>query len=256
MSVRMPVKIHHLVFQRPKGTGTFAPSDILRATLAVLDIDSLDEASCGEWADSQLHPAEIKRLASFRYARRRKSFVCGRLAAKAALAAYFPGLDPKVIEIGSGVFDQPLIIGGGEDLQGMSVSVSHSDCFAVALAFHRAHPQGIDVDLPSVKDVPGILDGLAPHVQSMLGVCDLDDHSAACLLWVARESLAKTLTTGMMTPLDLYVPSSIERNDTGFEVRYANFGQYRTIIWTGERGWLGLTLPDQTGFDPASLAWG
>lgn len=256
MSVKLPIKTHHLVFQRPKGTGTFAPSDILRATLAVLDIDGLDDASCGEWADTQLHPDEMKRLASFQHARRRKSFVCGRLAAKAALVAYFPDLDPQTLEIGSGVFDQPLIVGGGESLQGMSVSVSHSDSFAVAVAFHRAHPLGIDVDLPTVTDVAGILDGLAPHVQKMIRICDLDDHSAACLLWVARESLAKTLTTGMMTPLDLYVLSSIVRNDIGFDVRYANFGQYRTVIWPGERGWLGLTLPDQTGVDPASLAWG
>lgn len=254
MSLKVPVKIHRLIFHRPKGTGTFAPSDILRATLAVFDIECLDDASCEELATAQFHPAELARLASFGHDRRRKSFVCGRIAAKAALAAHFPNIDPKKIEIGSGVFDQPLIIGDGENLQGMSISLSHSDCFAVALVFHRGHPLGIDVDLPTVKDVPVILDGLSPDVQNMIAMAGLDDHEAACLLWVARESLAKTLTTGMMTPLDLYVPSMIARNDNVFEVRYANFGQYRTIIWPGTRGWLGLTLPDQTEFDPASLS--
>ncbi len=250
-----PITTHRLMFQRPKGTGTFAPSDILHAVLAVLDLEGLDDAGCNKLAESQLHPAEKSRLAIFRHDRRRKSFICGRLAAKAALKAYFPGIDPQSIEIGSGVFDQPIIAGGGDDVQGISVSLSHSDRFAVALVFHRAHPLGIDVDLPTMKDVPAILDGIAPDVRKMFRGIDLDDHGVACLLWVARESLAKTITTGMMTPLELYVPSSIERKGLGFEVRYANFGQYRTIIWPGAQGWLGLTLPDQTEFDPASLPW-
>ncbi len=255
MSAKVPVKTHRLIFHRPKGTGTFVPADILQATLAVIDIECLEDASWAEMATAQLHPAERTRLETFRHDRRRKSFVCGRIAAKAALAAYFPNIDPKKIEIGSGVFDQPLVIGGAENLQGISISLSHSDCFAVALAFHRAHPLGIDVDLPTAKDVPVILDGLQPSMQKMICMAGLDDQEAACLLWVARESLAKTLTTGMMTPLDLYVPSMIERTAIGFEVRYANFAQYRTIIWPGARGWLGLTLPDQTEFDPASLVW-
>lgn len=249
------VKTHRLVFQRPKGTGTFAPTDILQATLVVFDIEGFDEVACEALAQTQFHPAEMARLATLQHARRRKSFVSGRLAAKAALAARFPGLDPKTLEIGSGVFDQPLIMGGADFCQAMAVSLSHSDCFAVALVFHRGHPLGIDVDLPRTKDVPGILDGLAPNVQKMIRACDLDDHGAACLLWVARESLAKTLTTGLMTSLDIYVPASIDRINTGFEVRYANFGQYRTLIWPGARGWLALTLPNQTMFDPASLVW-
>lgn len=250
------ITTHRLVFHRPKGTGTFAPDEILRAALAVFDLAGLDDAGCGKLAESRLHAAEKVRLAGFQHDRRRKSFICGRLAAKAALAAYFPGIDPQSIEIGSGVFDQPIIVGGGADIQGMSVSLSHSDRFAVALVFHRAHPLGIDVDLPTVKDVAAILDGIAPDMRKMIQLVDLDDYDAACLLWVARESLAKTITTGMMTPLELYAPSSIDRKGPGFEVRYANFGQYRTILWPGAQGWLGLTLPDQTGFDPASLPWG
>lgn len=248
-----PITTHRLMFQRPKGTGTFAPSDILRAVLAVIDLEGLDDARCTALAESQLNDAEKTRLAGFRHDRRRKSFIHGRLAAKAALSVYFPGIDPQSIEIGSGVFDQPIIVGGGDDLQGMSVSLSHSDRFAVAVVFHRAHPLGIDVDLPTITDVPAILDGIAPDVRDMIRAHDLDDHGAACLLWVARESLAKTITTGMMTPLELYAPSSIDRKGACFEVRYANFGQYRTLIWPGAQGWLGLTLPDQTEFDPASL---
>ncbi|MBO9509218.1 hypothetical protein [Thalassospira sp. A3_1] len=250
-----PIRTHRLVFERPKGTGTFVPSDILRATLAVFDLGDMDDAGCNKLAESQLHAAEKARLSGFRHDRRRKSFISGRLAAKAALTAHLPGIDPQSIEIGSGVFDQPMIVGGGEDVQGMAVSLSHSDRFAVALVFHRAHPLGIDVDLPVMKDVPAILDGIAPDIRTMIRAHDLDDHGAACLLWVARESLAKTITTGMMTPLELYAPSSIVHEGACFEVRYANFGQYRTIIWPGAQGWLGLTLPDQTRFDPASLPW-
>ncbi|WP_417810839.1 4'-phosphopantetheinyl transferase family protein [Thalassospira alkalitolerans] len=264
MSAPELIRTHSLVLHRPNGagrgvgsrmqTGTF-PTDILRATLAVVDLDLLDAAQRDAQADILLHSAEQARMAGFAHDRRRQSFTCGRIAAKTALVAHCPEINPREIEIGSGVFDQPILTTDQPGLQGLAISISHSDQFAVAMVFHQAHPMGIDVDLPTAKDMPAVLAGLAPGVAGIIRRLGLDDIAGASLLWVARESLAKTLTTGMMTPLDVYAPASIETDGVAYIVRYANFGQYRSIIWPGKRGWLALTLPDQTLFDPARLPW-
>lgn len=44
-----PITTHRLMFQRPKGTGTFAPSDILRAVLAVIDLEGLTMPGAPHW---------------------------------------------------------------------------------------------------------------------------------------------------------------------------------------------------------------
>ncbi|WP_143589699.1 4'-phosphopantetheinyl transferase family protein [Thalassospira mesophila] len=194
------------------------------------------------------HKNEIARLHTFEHAKRRQSFAHGRLAGKLAVRAHCDDLEPQQIQIENGVFDQPILTSTHPEIHQLGVSISHSDHYAAALVFHRAHPMGIDVDLPSPADIGPVLAGLSRRERNVLEELKLDDRDAAALMWVARESLAKTLTTGLMTPLSVYTPSSITLQDGVFVVFYENFSQYRSLVWHGVKGWLGITLPGETVF--------
>ena len=73
-----------------------------------------------------------------------KEFVLGRYAAKLALQCLLQEAGFKAIEIGPGVFEQPLISYLSAKVP--DVTISHCDEIAVALAFPAGHPMGVDVE--------------------------------------------------------------------------------------------------------------
>ncbi|MGM0561823.1 MAG: 4'-phosphopantetheinyl transferase family protein [Pseudomonadota bacterium] len=255
MEGQKAIKIHSLVMQRTRVNTAFAEDELLRATLAVIPLDHLSEDRLGELISANLQTDELSRLQALEHSKRRQSFATGRLAAKLAIQAHHKGLDPRDISIASGVFEQPVIAATIPGVGETGISISHSARYAAALAFHRAHPMGLDIDLPARAEIEPVLSELAPEERHLLDDLELEEAAAATLIWVARESLAKTLTTGMMTPLSIYTPSSIERQEGVFVLRYRNFAQYRTLVWPGAQGWLGVTLPERTQLDPPSVPW-
>lgn len=255
MTVSDAIGIHQLSMTRPDDDGSFDPADLLRATLAWVDLTGQDAGAQEDVMRRYFHPAEHHRRQSFEFSARRDSYSAGRQAAKHALQAHCPQIDPQKVLIGSGVFGQPVMTGPYAVCGDLGVSISHSPDFAVALVFHRGHPMGVDVDLPSAGDIDPVLDDLTDDTRRQLDALRYDDCDAAALIWTARESLAKTLTTGMMTPLSLYAPSRIARQAECVVLHYANFAQYKTIAWPGAKGWLAITLPAQSDLDPAAIPW-
>ncbi|WP_430471135.1 4'-phosphopantetheinyl transferase family protein [Thalassospira lucentensis] len=257
MTASDAVKLQSFDLLRRTQSGSFDADKILRATLAVVDLDVLTPEDRAGLITSSFHMRETDRHETFKHARRRDSFVAGRLAAKLALRQHCPDLDPSDVSVENGVFDQPMMISenGKCDIAQLGVSISHSQSYGAALIFHRAHPMGIDVDVPSQEDVGPVLAGLDAHTRAQCDGLALSDLQMASLLWVARESLAKTLTTAMMSPLALYTPSEITQKGACFILRYENFGQYQTHVWPGAKGWLALTMPARTEFEGAGPSW-
>jgi phosphopantetheinyl transferase len=249
------ISIQSLVLTRNKAPGSFATDTLLRASLAVIDLDCLTPATCSNMVASLLNETEITRISKFTHAKRQQSFTFGRLAAKLALSHHCPGHNPRQAQVDNGVFDQPVITSARTAFNDLGVSITHSGHYAAALVFHRAHPMGIDIDLPTTDDANLILADLKPAITKMLAGLHLGVQARAGLIWVARESIGKTLTTGMMTPLAIYAPSSIEIQDGIFVVQYENFAQYRTLIWPGIKGWFGLTLPRETALSLSEFRW-
>lgn len=250
------IKIQSLDLVRETAAGSFDPSASLRATLAVIDLHALAPTTSDALINELFHERELVRRDGFAHARRKDSYSFGRLAAKLALRAHLPDHDPRVISIESGVFEQPILSCLDDAaVETFGVSISHSDRLAAALIFHRGHPMGIDVDLPSAADIDPVFDGLDAKTRVLCDELGLSKNDTASLLWVARESLAKTLTTGMMTPLDVYAASEINRHGDGFVLGYRNFAQYRTYVWPGVLGWLAITLPARTSFKNMGPDW-
>lgn len=250
------IKIQTFELVRDRASGSFDLRDVLSATLVVIDLDDLAPEAREELIVQLLNEGELTRRDSFEHARRRDSYTHGRLAAKIALQSHWSEIDPRLISIESGIFEQPILSNVvGENVSNLGVSISHSDRLAAALIFHRGHPMGIDVDLPSEDDVGPVLDGLDRETREMCATIGLSKRDTASLLWVARESLAKTLTTGMMTPLDIYAPSEITHKVDHYVLGYRNFAQYQTYVWSGGSGWLAITLPARTRFKNEGPEW-
>ena len=101
-----------------------------------------------DWLDAHrggfLHGDEEALLTDRLHARRRHGLLIGRYAAKCALAALRPDLDPRALAIRPGVLEQPVLSGaGGENL---GISLSHAGPVAVAVAYPEACPMGIDLE--------------------------------------------------------------------------------------------------------------
>lgn len=250
------IKIQSFELVRDSASGSFDPRDVLSATLVVIDLDDLVREVREALIVQLLHDDELARRASFKHTQRKDSYTHGRLAAKVALQAHRSEIDPRLISIESGIFEQPILSNVVDaNASTLGVSISHSDRRAAALVFHRGHPMGIDVDLLSEDDVGPVFDGLDHETREMCATIGLSKGGTASLLWVARESLAKTLTTGMMTPLDIYAPSEISRKGDVYVLGYRNFAQYQTYVWSGGSGWLAMTLPARTRFKNERPEW-
>ncbi len=204
------------------------------------DLDSLNPASF-------LSTTEGAQADAFRFEQRRESFLLGRLAAKIALSAFLGEPSLPRIEISPGVFGQPLV--DHPTKSGGEISLSHSQGFAIALAFPREHPMALDVesiDDARVATVKSELQ-LAPAEQAWISSSGIDPRAAHILLWTAREALSKVLKCGLTCPFEIFRMDELRSAGIGtWESHYQNFHQYKCLSWVGARRVLSIALPRAT----------
>lgn len=197
--------------------------------------------------ESYLSDRELVRAASFRFAPARENFLVGRLAAKSALGAYLAEPDWRRIELVRGVFGQPVVNHAGAC--GVEVSLSHSAGLAVAMAFPREHPVGVDlqrVDESSAATVRNELK-LLPAERSWAQSGAVEETAALVLLWTVRESLGKALRCGLTCPLELLGAGEIRAAGEGvWESRYLSFSEFRCLSWVRAEFVLSIALPKAT----------
>lgn len=170
---------------------TLANLDHLNQTLG-------DKHSC-HFLSSLLSAAENDLFSTFTYPKRRREWLGGRLAAKAAtLSLLQTGITPEALptlsilpgEDGSPRLSSSLL--AADTLP--ALSISHSDRFAVAMAA-KADACGIDIQKISAKTErvaerfcePGELQLLLKHTPLLSG------QERLTLLWSAKEALKKAL---------------------------------------------------------------
>lgn len=244
--------VQKLALSRDGSFGSFGASDILKATIAIIDRQRLGQEEIDSLANSYLHTQERQRRLTFEFPQRRDSFTIGRLAAKLALKCHLGDMSPNDIAIGSGVFHQPIIMGASVRCCELGVSISHSDEICVAVIHHKGHPIGVDVEKLAAADVVPVLSDVDASLRQQFFKLSLNEYEAASILWVGRESLGKVLTTGMTVPPILYEPTSVLEAGAGFKLSYKTFTQYQTQVMAIDKAWLAMTFPAQTRVD---LGW-
>ncbi|HTH49223.1 MAG TPA: 4'-phosphopantetheinyl transferase superfamily protein [Candidatus Limnocylindria bacterium] len=226
-----PVRTVRLDLGRPDGPWA--------AVLAAIPLTAFDafQPEAGHWLGSE----EKAYFQCLTHRRRQESFLLGRLAAKFAVSELVPTGAPAAIEIRRGVFDQPLVRGPG--CAGCSVSISHDETWAVALAFQEAHPMAIDVETVTAGRILTIESQLLP--QELGWAAAGPDREAICtLLWTAKEALSKVLGCGLTAPMRLL--SLKEFGAVGparWRGLFENFTQYQALGTASGRTVFSLVLP-------------
>ncbi len=204
------------------------------------------------WAPHLLHPSERARAATFRAERRRDGFLGGRIAAKLALQRLRPGLDGAGTCIFTGVFGQPIV--EGPAAAGLQVTISHAEGLAGAVAFPEAHPVGFDLERIRPELEATIRSQLTSREHALLPGLPFDPATGCTLLWTIKESLAKVLKCGLMTPLSILELESLDASGPTVVATFAHFGQYRTESIVGSECVLSLALPRNTAMELAMPA--
>jgi 4'-phosphopantetheinyl transferase len=202
--------------------------------------------SVNELAGEILGPIEAAYFATLRFAPRQRSYLLGRYAAKLGLSKVLPELDLRAIEIARGVFEQPVVQGRA----GFSVTISHTGSLVGALAYPAGHPVGIDIEVIDPARYETILTQLSEREKRLLETSITDRYQIATALWTAKEALSKVLTTGLMSPIQVYSLAEFQRLDAGtWEGLFQNFAQYRAKVWIGSSYVFAMVFPKRSVLD-------
>ena len=191
-----------------------------------------------------LSESEKEQLAGYKFAAKKKDFLLGRLAAKRALGALLPEPDLRRIEIGAGDHGEPLV--RHPQAGSTEVTLSHSHGVAVALAYAAAYPMGIDLETISAVSAGTIIGelGTSAPEQAWLAAAGVDDATACCVLWTAREALGKALKVGLNRPLGELALTDIRAVGEGNWVgRYLNYPQCQCLSQAHGDRVLSLAMP-------------
>jgi phosphopantetheinyl transferase len=210
------------------------------ATLAVVFDDQASQLI--EFAIEFLGPTESAYFRTLRFARRQQTYLLGRYAAKLALPGLHDQPDLRAIEIGRGVFEQPIVHCAGR--HGWRVTISHTESLGVALAFTDSHPMGVDVETVNRTRYETILTQLSERELDWVQAAARPPLEFATALWTAKEALSKVFCTGLMSPVQIYNLSAFNPVGPGsWEGFFQNFGQYKTTTWIGSSHALSIVLP-------------
>ncbi len=186
--------------------------------------------------------------------RRRDSYSAGRRLAKAALAELTGAFDPKTVNITSGVFGQPVV--AGEIAPGWSVSISHCERGAVAVAFPLGHPMSVDVEVRADAEHTDMDEHFVPEELRQVTSAGVAPDAIKSVLWTAKEALGKVLHCGLTVPLQIFKIASIEgTEDLAFDLRFENFVQYKCLVWMQREMTIALALPARTEIEPLRQCW-
>ncbi len=215
------------------------------------------------WGDAAvpdfLSAAERGRLAGMRFAKRRRSWLLGRWAAKRLLQQALPGHpEPAQIEIANEPGGAPRARITGEPIPGC-LTISHREDSALA-AFTPDPRFAIGADLEWVEnDNPDFLiDYLSPLEQSAAaGLPPIERAQWMYLCWSAKEAVLKALRIGLRADprdIELLDPAAgMPQTWTALDARSRLPGAENLRLWWQPRGNWVLTLAVLNG--PADVTF-
>jgi len=220
------------------------------AALAVLSTEAFAEvdANCA----TILHKIEFDCYKGLRCNSRRASYLLGRYAAKLALESLSGNSVSREVAVLPGIFGQPIVRG----LPGLSVSISHTETLACAIAFPEEHPMAIDTENLSANKTSLMAEELT-EAEKKLGPELIQKVNCNACIWTAKEALSKILRTGMMTPFSMYAVETLDHDTDKNPItalksckrlkgQYLHFSQYRFQTWIGDDSIITIALPRRT----------
>jgi phosphopantetheinyl transferase (holo-ACP synthase) len=220
----------------------FRENSVRRGYLACAhELQFLDlEMKCG----TILHSNELSYFKALKFDKRRRTYMLGRYAGKKALSKQLNELDLTEIEIGTGVFTQPVVRYLSRDHAG--VSISHTNSYACALSYPEDHPMGIDLEMVVDSKVNVMKSQILEEELQLAEKWKLNQTYCSTVIWTAKEALSKVVRCGMMNPFEGYAICELEQTESCFLGKFRNFGQYRFQSWVLDSFVLTIVLPKKT----------
>jgi len=194
--------------------------------------------------ENVLHPNEVIYYRSLQFQKRKIDFLLGRFAAKRALEHFLCGCDYSRIEIFSGVFHQPIVRSPSTDR--LSVSISHSNGIAMALAYSDAHPMGIDVEVIIPSRITVLASEMTAREKEFLDANREERLNCYTHAWTAKEAVSKALRCGLACPFEILEISCLKKAGPVREGRFVNFAQYKFYCWEIDGFSISIALPNTT----------
>jgi len=192
-----------------------------------------------------LAPSEAAYFSNLQFLRRQQSFLLGRYAAKLALQYALQETDLKAIEIGRGVFEQPLVSYLSAKTPG--VTISHCSEIAVAIAYPTGHPMGVDIERIDLARMTTIQSQMSQIECGWARSTGADEIRLSTLIWTAKEALSKALKCGLMSPMEIFNLSEFYPLGSGiWGGLFQNFAQYKFVGWTNRTIAMSVVLPKKS----------
>jgi 4'-phosphopantetheinyl transferase len=195
-----------------------------------------------EWPNRFLSRAELGKLATLRFARRRVDWLLGRWAAKSLLNGVedCARLDPREIEIGSAPGGAPRVrLPDGTSFRG-SLSISHRDGWVFcALSLAPGLKLGADLETVEPRSEAFLDDYLCEGERAWVRgrPSELQDWAAA-LVWSAKEAMLKALEVGL-----------------GWDTRWVEVLQVDGLAEAGQTGWPTMQVSSAAKEEHPWAAW-
>lgn len=197
--------------------------------------------------NNYLQHNELAYFFNLKHQKRQLSYLLGRYVGKQTIKHHYSRQNLDAIYISRGLFHFPVIHGLAEKMQ---ISLSHCQQYSTALFFPEELPMGIDLELVDGGQTNLIKTQLTKHENTLLGnQSEIDITTRTFLMWTAKESLAKTLKTGLTTPLQVYEIQSIECYASTFICLFSNFSQYKALSFLIGNIMISITLPKKLRCD-------
>jgi 4'-phosphopantetheinyl transferase len=195
---------------------------------------------------SFLHPDEELRWQEMKYPLRKKSYLLGRRAAKAALGACFPSVPARAVLVANGVYNQPFVHSGPVCCE---LSIAHSPEIGVALVLPGGHLGGVDIEFVDAERSEVAASCLTATERPLLDRLGLPAATANFLLWSVKEAIGKTLRCGLAIPFETLAISSIEERAGRYECQFAHFPPFKGFSWVLGDHLLSIVLPTKSSLD-------
>lgn len=167
-----------------------------------------------------LSPAEKEQYFGFQYARRRNSYLLGKLAAKMAVAEEADDL--AAIQIEHGILRQPVIAGSTR-----RITVTHCDTLGAAAEYDPHLLAGVDMERVDEKAAEAIRRITSKEEEALLP--ELASATALTLLWTAKEAMSKVIQTGFTVPTELFEIKACAYSGSAVISQFKNFPQFQAV---------------------------
>lgn len=188
-----------------------------------------------------LHKNELQYYNTLPAEKRAHSYLLGRYTAKKALGVYWEEPSLWEIEIGYGVFSQPVLY--FRCAGNTQVSMAHSGTKAIAVAFPEKLLLGVDVEMINPDSNWGHLMPLTDQERSTATQLNYPHHQVLTAYWCMKEALSKAVKLGFTVDLRMYELAACLQADGYLEGRFTFFTSFKAYAWFAAGACWSVVLP-------------